>query len=120
MEYITHKRFRGQSICGEINIPAGTIIECNTDGLLSYQGRPVYFEQSENSHLHFTRNDDENGMLRGQLIRAIKSKLEKRNVGYQERWDKVWNDPVCQKYKRKEYADYWLWNHDFLTLRLKI
>ena len=31
----------------------------------------------------------------------------------EKRWDVVWNDLTCRKYKRKEFADFWLWNHDF-------
>ena len=27
----------------------------------------------------------------------------------------VWEDPTCQPYKRIEYADFWLWNHDFFN-----
>ena len=25
----------------------------------------------------------------------------------------VWADPLCQKYKRPEHEDFWIWNHDF-------
>lgn len=25
----------------------------------------------------------------------------------------MWEDPLCQKYKRPEHADFWLWNHAF-------
>lgn len=46
---------------------------------------------------------------------AIKKKLEKRDSGYQARWDKVWGDELCQKYRRHEHEDWWLWNHDFYS-----
>ena len=32
---------------------------------------------------------------------------------YQAKWEKVWEDKLCQKYKRTEFSDYWLWNHEF-------
>ena len=25
----------------------------------------------------------------------------------------MWADPLCQKYKRPEHEDFWIWNHDF-------
>lgn len=25
----------------------------------------------------------------------------------------MWASPVCQKYRREEYADRWLWSHAF-------
>ena len=52
-------------------------------------------------------------MERGRMTKAIQSILGKKDVRHQERWDKVWEDELCQKYKRKEYANYWLWNHEF-------
>ena len=67
---------------------------------------------SENAHQHFARNDDGKGMERGQLIRAIMGRLQKRDNEYQARWDKVWDDSLCQKYKRTEHQD-WIWNHGF-------
>ena len=52
-------------------------------------------------------------MQRGNLVRAIKNTLERRDANYQNRWNKVWEDALCQKYKKPEHEDYWLWNHDF-------
>ena len=46
---------------------------------------------------------------------SIKAKLEKRDAGYQARWDKVWDDDLCQKYRRPEHEDWWLWNHAFFN-----
>ena len=70
---------------------------------------------SENAHQFFARDDDDAGMLRGKLTQAIQKTLAKRDANYQNRWDKVWEDPTCQPYKRIEYADFWLWNHDFFN-----
>ena len=44
---------------------------------------------------------------------AIKATLEKRDAGYQARWNKVWADPRCERYKRPEHEDWWVWNYDF-------
>lgn len=110
--YIAHKRFKGKCLCGDVNIPAQSELWCHA-GVLCYVGKPICFETSEVAHQHFARNDDGEGMRRGKLTQAIQKTLAKRDKGYQARWDKVWADPVCQPYRREDYADYWLWNHDF-------
>jgi len=120
MEYLIYRRFRGRALCGEVNLPAGTPVECTADGLLFYRGRALCRTGSENAHQHFVRNDDGNGWLRGQLISSIQRRLEKRDGGYQQRWDKVWGDPACQPYKRAEFADYWLWNHAFFNAEIDV
>lgn len=70
---------------------------------------------SENAHQFFAINNDDMGMMRGKLTQAIQKALAKRDGDYQKRWDKVWNDEICQQFKRKEYDDYWLWNHEFFN-----
>lgn len=117
MNYIAHKRFRDQAFCGSVNIPATAELE-SADGVIFYRGEPVCLETSENAHRFFARNDDERGMERGRLTRAILKKLEKRDSRYQERWDRVWKDPVCRTYKRTDHDDYWLWNHAFFNAEL--
>ena len=59
-------------------------------------------------------------MERGRLTQAIIKCLELKeyDTTYQERWDKVWADPVCQKYKRSDFADHWLWNYEFYNAPL--
>ena len=32
---------------------------------------------------------------------------------HQRRWDLVWEDPVCQKYRHPEHEDHFLWGHAF-------
>ena len=113
MKYIVHKRFRGKAIYGDMNIPALTECECDDGVIIKCNGIPICFVMSENSHQFFAVNDDGLGMERGKLTQAIQKMLSKRDNDYQKRWDKVWEDEVCRKYKRKEYKDYWLWNHDF-------
>ena len=119
MNYIVHRRFKGKAICGDVNIPAMTDVE-EVDGVILYDGKPICFVASENANQYFARNDDGNGMLRGNLTQAIHKTLSKRDEKYQERWDKVWDDPVCQPYKRTEYADYWLWNADFYNADIDV
>lgn len=112
MKYIVHRRFKHKAICGDVNIPA--MSECELiDGFIYYNGKPVCTDTSRSGHMHFARNDDGNGMLRGKLTQAIQKILETDDDEHQARWDKVWDDETCQKYKRTEHADVWLWNHEF-------
>ena len=114
MQYITHRRFKDNAICGQINIPAITICE-SANGTIYFNGRPLVFTTSENAHQFFARNNDGQGIKRGQLTQAIQNKLAKRDSAYQSRWDKIWDDALCQRYNRKEYDDFWLWNHEFFN-----
>ena len=114
MKYIVHKRFKNKAICGDVNLPALTTCEC--DGIVIFHNDlPICLVGSENAHQFFARNDDDMGMERGKLTQAIQKELSKRDDRHQMRWDKVWNDKICQQYKRNEYSDYWLWNHDFFN-----
>ena len=112
MKYIVHKRFKSKAICGYVNLPALTECEC-VDGRIVCNGKIICNERSENAHQYFSQNEDGLGMVRGKLTQSIQRTLSKRDANYQNRWDKVWSDEVCQKYKREDYEDFWLWNHDF-------
>ena len=117
MNYITTKRAKFNSLSGTVNLPYGTKVEC-ADGFLSIEGTPLCGDHSQNAYDFFARNDDGNGLVRGKLVDGIRKTLEKRDKNHQARWDKVWADPICQKYKRAEHADYWLWNHEFYNANI--
>ena len=115
--YICHKRFKGKALCGAVNLPATT--ECEElDGFIFCDGAPICAVTSENAHQHFSRDNDGNGLLRGKLTQEIQKVLSKLDKDHQVRWDKVWADPLCQKYKRADHADFWLWNHDFFNAEI--
>lgn len=83
------------------------------NGVLLFRDRPLCLEKSQNAHDYFCSNDDKQGTKRGNLINRITSTLERRDEQRDQRWAKVWEDKICQKYKRPEHEDYWLWNHEF-------
>lgn len=118
MQYIVHRRFKGDAICGAVNLPAMTQCE-NIEGIITLNGKPLCAAISENAHQYFARNDDGNGMMRGNLTQRIIKRLARRDDAYQDRWDKVWADKLCQKYKRKEHSDHWLWNHAFFKASIE-
>lgn len=121
VKYVAHRRFKDVAMCGDVNIPAGTELDL-VHGILVWGDRPVCRVTSEVAHQYFACNEDGCGMLRGKLTQAIQAALAKRNGRddneHQERWDKVWNDPACKKFRRKEYKDHWLWNHDFFEANI--
>lgn len=110
--YLCRKRARFDGISGQVNIPYGTALICQ-DGFLMHQNKPLCGITSQNAYDFFSQNDDRMGRERGDLVGRILSRLQKRDSGYQARWNKVWEDPRCQKYKRPEHEDHWIWNFDF-------
>ena len=118
MKYLVTHRFKQKAICGEVNLPYGT--ECFSQGNVIYRQdrQPLCLITSENAHMYFTVNDDGNAKERRKLIDDI-AKLLSEEKKMEKRWDRVWNDLVCRKFKRKEHADFWLWNHDFYGASLE-
>lgn len=110
--YLCRKRARFDGISGQVNIPYGTALICQ-DGFLMHQNKPLCGITSQNAYDFFSQNDDGMGRERGDLVGRILSRLQKRDSGYQARWNKVWEDARCQKYKRPEQEDHWIWNFDF-------
>lgn len=110
--YLCRKRARFDGISGQVNIPYGTALICQ-DGFLMHQNKPLCGITSQNAYDFFSQNDDGMGRERGDLVGRILSKLQKRDSEYQARWNKVWEDARCQKYKRPEHEDHWIWNFDF-------
>lgn len=119
MKYVVHKRFKDNAICGSINLPAMTECECE-GGLITYNNTAICYATSENAHQFFAVNEDGMGMERGRLTQSIQKALAKRDGSYQERWDKVWKDSVCEEYRRKDYEDFWLWGHDFFNADIDV
>ena len=111
--YVARRRARFIGCNGQqVNIPYGSILEAQ-DGFLLWEGQPLCVDTSQNAHNFFSQNDDDMGLERGALVGAIISRLEKRDKAYQLRWDSVWSSQCCQKYRRPEHEDFWLWNNDF-------
>ena len=110
--YLCRKRARFDGISGQVNIPYGTALICQ-DGFLMHQNKPLCGITSQNAYDFFSQNNDGMGRERGDLVGRILSRLQKRDSGYQARWNKVWEDARCQKYKRPEHEDHWIWNFDF-------
>lgn len=119
-KYVCVRRFRGNGICGWLNLPYGT--ECTADGKFIHCEKGLICTiTSQNAYDYFAQNDDDEGFLRGELIRGIRKVLEAdihnengKYIGkHQAAWNRVWGDHICLKYRRKEIDDHWLWNYEF-------
>lgn len=80
---------------------------------LLYEGSRLCVVTSQNAYDYFSQDDDGHGLERGGLVAAILARLEKRDAGHQHRWDKVWDSPLCLRYKRPDCEDFFIWGYDF-------
>lgn len=112
MRYVCHRRARFEGISGRVNIPYGAALERRGD-FLYYEGRQLCAVGSQRAHEHFKRDDDGQGLRRGALTEAICKTLERRDAGHQDRWDRVWADKLCGKYRHPDHEDHFLWGNAF-------
>lgn len=110
--YIARERAKLEAICGHVNIPYGTAL-INQGGFLIWNGKQICGVNSQNAFDFFSQDDDGRGRERGALVSAILTRLGRRDKNHQARWDKIWADSLCQKYRRPEHEDHWLWNSSF-------
>ena len=87
--FIARRRARFDGIDGKVNIPYGTALTCQ-DGFLMHKNQRVCA-----------------------VVGNIQRSLERRDADYQTRWNRVWASALCQKYRRPESEDYWLWARAF-------
>lgn len=121
--YIVTKRFKGNTISGFLNLPYGTVCHvtnCGDQKAIACDKGIVCNVISDAAFQYFSQNDDGNGFERGRIVHAIIKRMRwnESDTTYQKRWDKVWNDPVCKKYKDDGFDDRWLWNYDFYNAPL--
>lgn len=110
--YIARRRAKFTGLCGQVNIPYGTVLEVQ-DGFLMWKGKQLCSVTALNAQTYFVSDFDGRGKERGALIEAIKSKLERRDSLYQARWDNLWEDVLAGQYHQREHEDHWLWGNDF-------
>ena len=113
MRYIVTNRFKGQAICGAVNLPYGTACETQDGYLILEDGRRLCAVTSQNAYDHFSCDDDGHGLERGKLVEEITSRMEKRDAKHQARWDALWADEVANRLRRKDSPDFWIWSFDF-------
>lgn len=126
--YMVRKRFKTVAICGAVNLPYGTLVDCKGGQLFTKDGRPLCMEMSQNAYDFFSHNDDGMAALRGNLVQSILDALASPCVDaspeqiehYNSLWKKVWEDVVCNTLRRPEHEDFWIWSFDFYTAEVPI
>lgn len=117
MQYIVIKRFKRNGL----NLPYGTQVE-EHGGVLFYNGKRICNDHSAVMREHFARDDDGHGLERGKLCKAIISTLQMRDDESKEdwnlRWEPVWNDNICKKYKKNTAENMFLWAIEFFNAPL--
>ena len=114
-QYVVTKRFKGRAICGDLNLPFGT--ECFAKNEILYCDKgAICSVKSQNSYVYFTWNGDGCGEKRRKLIDSVVRNLDRgkqSKESYDEKWEMVWKDDTCLKYKRTDCNDRWLWSYAF-------
>lgn len=121
MTYITTKRFKRKGIDGDFNIPYGTAIE-SENGYLWHEDKRICSEKSAVMREYFARDDDGLGQKRSRITHSIIDAMLMQDgetkEDWQKRWDVLWDDPVCNKY-RKDYSETtFLWGIEFYNAPL--
>lgn len=110
--YLTRRRARFEGIGGKVNLPYGTVLY-QQGGFIFHGKQRVCAVGSQNALDFFVQDDDGAGRLRGKLVDCILTELERKDSRYQERWNRVWESALCNKYRRSDSADFWLWSRAF-------
>ena len=120
---VTIKRFKRIGMHGDsFNIPYGTEVKEKGGVIFAPDGREICLARSYAAHLHFARNDDGQGLIRGKLTHAIVDRLSPKYFKTKEErnefWQRIWNDETAQKYRRKDQETTWLWSDDFYNAEI--
>ena len=119
MEYICHKRFRGESLgCGAVNIPYGSRFSTIGNFIATASGQAIVSTGSLNCYRHFARNDDGQGLRRGKLAYAIAYGNRQGKGGYRFSDDEIrmLKRDYCKFLQETETI---LFNHDFFNADIK-
>lgn len=112
MEYILHRRLKGITICGNVNLPYGTVCCSHNKFIVSDKGTICAID-SEQGHKYFARNDDGMGLKRGALTYLIAYKP----MGKGQRFSPSQISVLTEKYPRylRDDCDFILFNNRFFA-----
>lgn len=116
-EYVAIEDFCGNGIGGFFTIKKGD--KCTaTEKVIFYKKIPICLISSQIAFDFFSRNDDGEGVYRGEIIKQIKSNLSERNQKYQIRWNRIWREKWVRVYKKERPNNFWVWNFDFYNAEI--
>lgn len=116
MTYMVTKRFRETVQSGPVNLPYGTICEAK-NGRICHDGKFLVRERSRLAHTNFSANDDGMAAERGELTRKIEAATVGADAATMKR---IKESKLCQKYRKQEHQDVWLWAHEFFIAPIPI
>ena len=121
MTYIATKRFKRKGIDGDFNLPYGMEVE-SKDGFLWHREKRICSDHSAVMREYFARNDDGLGQKRSKVAHSIIDAMLMQDgetkEDWQKRWDVLWNDAVCNKYRKDNSETTFLWGIDFYNAPL--
>lgn len=122
MTYFTRRRYKKKCIQGYVNIPYGTILDSDNNGLLYFNMKPVCYNKSQDAFDYFVGNQDGQGEQRAKLVDWI---LEHTKKGiskdrYEQIWEMIWNNDLYQNLRRKDHPDRWLWYVEFYSAPISL
>ena len=101
MDYIVYKRFKGNGIGGDFNLPYGTIVAEHNGFLSISDGRKICAVTSENGWEHFRPNTPEGEYRQAMLDRLEKFYRSKAAAPY-------FDGDIYYRDLAPEENDYWL------------
>lgn len=96
-----------------MNIPYGSDIEGDENGILFYKGKALCCLNSKTAIDYFVQNGDGFGDKRAGLINEILYILSKNDEDHQAKWNAIWNDEISQAYRREDSPYHWIWSRKF-------
>ena len=118
MEYIVHRRFTGKAASGEsVNLATGTTYQ-TIGNWIADGNKAICSTHSENAHKYFARNDDSQGLKRGEL--TYKIAYAPRNSGDGFRFSDEQRNLLATKWARflRPEHDFIIFNDDFFNAEI--
>ena len=115
-QYMVRKRLRALSRTGKkVNIPYGTMLKC-VDGIIYWEDDILCSDDCQMQKEHLVQANSPDVSQRAFLINKILKLLGPPTPGdvkSKERWEVLWKDTWANKFRRKDFEDFWLWSNKF-------
>lgn len=118
MEYIIHRKFKGKAAGGDsVNLAVGTTYQ-TIGNWIADENRAICSTHSETAHKHFARNDDGQGLKRGEL--TYKIAYAPRDSGDGFRFSEKQRDLLTTKWSRflRPEHGFIIFNDDFFNAEI--
>ena len=115
-QYMVRKRLRALSRTGKnVNIPYGTMLKC-VDGIIYWKDDILCNDDCQMQKEYLVQANSPDVSQRAYLINKIVKLLgppTPDDVKSKKRWEMLWKDTWANKFRRKDFEDFWLWSNKF-------